>query len=60
VELDEQKHKYLARLAAEQAKREFTVEQGGGSKQRFLKVANADTPQLNERILCGQDDDGSH
>ncbi len=33
-------------LAAELAKREFTVEQDGGSKQRFLNVANPDTPHF--------------
>lgn len=58
MEQHEQIQEYLRRLAAELTKREFTAELVG-SKRIHLKVANPDTPQLNERVLCDQAGDGS-
>jgi hypothetical protein len=59
VEQHEEKRKYLTQLAEELTKREFTVTPGGGSQHPYIKIANPDTPQLNERVLCGQAEDES-
>lgn len=59
MEQHEEKQKYLTRLAEELGKLEFTVELGGGIKHPHVRVANPDSPQLNERVLCDQADDGS-
>lgn len=53
---DEQRA-HLQRLAEELKTKGFTVELVSKLSLPFLKVANADTPTLNERVLCHQADD---
>lgn len=55
----EQQLVHLERLADELKQRGFAVELVGKLTKPFLKVANADTPTLNERVLCYQADDDS-
>jgi hypothetical protein len=50
---------YLRRLAGELTRREFTVAVAEGSTPPCLTVANGDTPELHEQVLCQQADDGS-
>ncbi|HEV2374551.1 MAG TPA: hypothetical protein VGS19_20610 [Streptosporangiaceae bacterium] len=59
MEQHAEKRRYLARLAEELAKRELTAELTEGTKHPSVKVANPDVPDLNERVLCDQADDGS-
>lgn len=54
----EQAQEHLRRLAEALTTREFRTELVGTARP-YLKVANPDTPQLNERVLCHQADDGS-
>lgn len=58
MEQHEQTREYLRRLAEALTTREFRTELGGTTRP-YLKVANPDTPQLNERVFCHQADDGS-
>lgn len=55
----EQQLVHLEQLAKELKQRGFSVELVGKLTKPFLKVANAETPTLNERVLCYQADDGS-
>ena len=50
---------HLEHLAAELVKRGFGVELVGAISKPCLKVANADTPSLNEHVQCDSSDDGS-
>ena len=59
METDQEKLTYLERLAEELGRREFTTQLGGGYKHPYLRVANPDTPELNERVLCDQAEDSS-
>jgi hypothetical protein len=59
VEHDKEAREYLTRLAKVLAKREFATRPGGGQKHPYLKVMNPDAPELNERVLCDQAEDGS-
>lgn len=49
--------RHLNQLAAELAKRRLTTEVVAGGKRPYLKVASVETPQLNEKVFCDQDDD---
>ena len=49
---------YLSRLADGLTAREFTASLIPGARPS-LKVANPETPTLNERVLCGPAADGS-
>lgn len=55
----EQQLVHLERLADELKQRGFATELVGKLTKPFLKVANADTPTLNERVQCHQADDDS-
>ena len=50
---------HLERLAEKLKHRSFAVELVGAITKPCLRVANADTPTLNERVHCHQADDGS-
>lgn len=50
---------HLQRLADDLKAKGFAVELMGKLSLPFLKVANAETPTLNERVLCHQADDES-
>ena len=54
----EEKLVHLERLAGELKHREFTAEVVAVAKP-YLKVANASTPTLNERVRCEQAEDGT-
>jgi hypothetical protein len=55
----EQQLAYLERLADELKQRGFIAGLVGTASKPYLKVANADTPTLNERVQCHQADDDS-
>lgn len=55
----EQQLVHLEQLADELKTKGFVVELVGKLTKPYLKVANADTPTLNERVLCHQADDES-
>ena len=59
VTTHEEQRAHLQHLADELTKREFSVELVSKLALPYLKVANADTPTLNERVLCHQADDES-
>jgi hypothetical protein len=50
---------HLERLADELKRHGFRAEPLSGVSQPYLRVANAETPTLNERVLCYQADDSS-
>ncbi len=50
---------HLERLADELKRRGFITELASKPSKPYLQVANADTPTLNERVLCHPADDGS-
>jgi hypothetical protein len=50
---------HLERLADELKQRGFTTELVGAISKPYLRVANADTPSLNERVQCDRADDNS-
>jgi hypothetical protein len=50
---------HLEKLASALDGHGFTGEPAGKTSKPHLKVANAETPSLNERVLCRQADDGS-
>lgn len=50
---------HLERLRDVLAGQGFVVEVVSFNTKPYLTVANAQTPQLNERVLCEQDADGS-
>jgi hypothetical protein len=58
VELHRQRIEHLRRLAEALATHEFATQVVGGDRP-YVEVANPDTPQLHERVLCRQADDGS-
>jgi hypothetical protein len=59
MEPREQQLSHLERLADALKQRGFTVELVSAIAKPCLRVANADTPTLNERVLCHQADDES-
>jgi hypothetical protein len=59
MEPPEEQLTHLRRLAEELARRDFTAEVVSSGTQAHLKVANAATPKLNERILCRTTENGS-
>ena len=58
MEQHHQTREHLRRLAEALAMHEFTAQVVGGDRP-YVEVANPDTPQLHERVLCRQADDGS-
>ena len=50
---------HLEQLANELDKRAFSTELTGAIAKPYLTVANGMQPQLNERVLCEQAEDGS-
>jgi len=50
---------HLRRLAEELGSRGFTSQLLDTGRQPSIKVANPDTPELTERILCRPAEDGS-
>jgi len=58
VAISEEQLAHLQRLARELTQQEFTAEVITAAKP-YLKVANASTPTLNERVRCEQADDGT-
>jgi hypothetical protein len=60
MDLREEKLTHLGHLAEALKRDAFTVELvNTASKQPYLKIANAETPTLNERVQCEQAEDGS-
>jgi len=59
MELREQRLAHLEHLAGELDKREFRTELTRAIARPYVTVANAVQPQLNERVLCEQAEDGS-
>lgn len=60
MELRAQQLAFLTKLADELASQGgFTTELASKLSKPHLKVANAETPSLNERVLCDRADDGS-
>lgn len=57
MELREQQLAHLGKLAEELTSSGLHAELVGTVSKPYLKVANADTPTLNERVLCQQTDD---
>lgn len=50
---------HLEHLAEELKQQGFRTELAGKTVRPYLRVANADAPTLNERVLCYQAGDGS-
>jgi hypothetical protein len=50
---------HLERLAAELARHGLDAQVITENRQPLLKVANPDTPELNERVLCRRAEDQS-
>ena len=50
---------HLERLAAELTQHGLSAQVITKGRRLCVKVANPDTPQLNERVLCDRADDGS-
>jgi hypothetical protein len=50
---------HLEHLAEALSGHGFTAELVSKSAKPYLRIANAETPTLNERVLCYQADDGS-
>lgn len=59
MEVREQQLVHLERLAGELQSHGFAVEPAVKVSKPYLKVANASTPQLNERVQCERSEDGS-
>ncbi len=59
MEAPEEQLAHLERLAHALDPDAVTAEIGGRSTRPYLKVANTRTPTLNERVYCGQAEDGS-
>jgi hypothetical protein len=55
----EERLAHLERLADELKQQGLKAELVGGVAKPHLRVANAETPTLNERVLCYQADDAS-
>ena len=58
MEQDEQTRQHLRRLAEALATYGFAAQVAGGDRP-YVEVANPDTSQLHERVLCRRADDGS-
>lgn len=50
---------HLEHLAAGLARHGLSTQVITGGRRPFVKVANTDTPQLNERVFCDRGDDGA-
>jgi hypothetical protein len=59
MEVREQRLAHLEHLAEELTGQGFRTELAGKGAKPYLKVANASTPALNERVRCEQAEDGS-
>jgi hypothetical protein len=59
MDVREQQLVHLERLDKELASRGFAVEAVSKISMPYLIVANAGTPQLNERVQCLRSEDGS-
>jgi hypothetical protein len=59
MEAFEEQLAHLDRLAGVLQPQPYTAEVIRSASRPYLKVANAGTPELNERVYCGQADDGS-
>jgi hypothetical protein len=59
MELRGTSHTHLERLADELKQRGFRTELVGKVSKPLLRVANAEHPTLNERVLCEQTPDGA-
>jgi hypothetical protein len=59
VETDQEKLAYLERLAEELTHQGISAQVVSGHVRPYLKAANADTPSLNERVLCERANDDS-
>lgn len=55
----EQQLVYLERLAEALKRQGFATELASAISKPHLKVANAEQPSLNERVICQQDTEGS-
>jgi DNA/RNA-binding domain of Phe-tRNA-synthetase-like protein len=59
VESDPEKLTYLEKLRDALITKGFAVQLVSINTKPYLKVANAETPRLNERVHCEKADDGS-
>lgn len=59
METDPEKLTYLEQLCEALTEKGFAVQIVSINTKPYLKVANAETPRLNERVHCEQADDGS-
>jgi hypothetical protein len=59
VETHQEKLTHLQRLANELTRQGISAQVVTGHARPYLKAANADTPSLNERVLCEQANDNS-
>jgi hypothetical protein len=59
MEAREEQLAHLDRLASALQPQSHTAEVIRTASRPYLKVANAGTPELNERVLCGRAGDGS-
>jgi hypothetical protein len=59
MELRDSSIAYLRNLADELEQHGFTTDLVGNVSKPYLRVANAETPTLNERVLCHQAEDDS-
>jgi hypothetical protein len=51
---DSEEVTHLRRLAAELVHRNLSARVVTSGRQSYVQVANPDTPELNERVLCGR------
>ena len=59
METDPTKLSYLEHLREALSDQGFAVQLVSINTKPYLKVANAETPKLNERVYCEQAEDGS-
>lgn len=59
MEASEEQLAHLDRLAGALQPQPYTAEVIRSVSRPYLKVANAGTPELNERVYCGRAEDGS-
>jgi hypothetical protein len=59
METDSAKLTYLEQLREALTAKGFSVQVVSINTKPYLKVANAETPKLNERVICEQAEDGS-
>jgi hypothetical protein len=59
VETDQEQLTYLKRLGEELSRQGFTAQVVNSNTTPYLKVANVETPRLNERVRASRADDGS-